>query len=357
MKSAVAFQNTILVHAANTQAWVRGLSETPLAIEHRARASEMLSTHFQRHPYDTSDAAISSTLSAAALEDFDPRLERRQYAWMHWHAAVQKIRDRGGPAALEQNKSLRMLINWSDYIFSGYNSYGASFFFNHLNASHFASADDAESAARAEVAQQCEEFIIFLKCAESLALVASNMQGVPTTRTRQPMRYSIFAPGQPLYNLLASPNGARYTETGQLKQIVSRLAALMTINVAIWEYRYSPGASEEFFHELAENIKHNNLDRHISVEALLQILLSGSENPNLVHTERPWLIGRLLKVAKRLSRDSWERLNDLLLHCLTLTPPLAPVVEIWEPELRAEILSAPLISTVLPLMSVTRSAL
>ena len=344
MKGAVCFQNTILVHAANTQAWVKGLAETPLAIEHRAKASQLLLHHYQKHPHDTSDATISATISAAALEDFDPRLERRQYAWMHWEAVVQKIRNRGGPAALVQHNRLQMLINWSDYIFSGYKAHGATFYFDHQSSPCHANAQEAKAIARAEIAQQCNEFITFLKCAEHLALVQAGMQTNPVLRNQQPMRYSVFVPGQPLFNLLASPNGPRYTKTGQFKQIISRLAALMTINTAIWEYRHSTDLSEEFFVELVENIMHNDLDQHISVEALIQILLSGSTNPFLLHTERPWFVGRMLKISKRLSRPTFERLNELLLRFLTLGPGLEPVMARWENELRSEILQAPLVS-------------
>lgn len=344
MKGAVCFQNTILVHAANTQAWVKGLAETSLAIEHRAKASQLLLHHYQQYPHDTSDATISATLSAAALEDFDPRIERRKYAWMHWQAVVQKIRDRGGPAALVQHNRLQMLINWSDYIFSGYNGQGATFYFDHQSSPIHSNPQEADAIARREIAQQCSEFITFLKCAEHLALVQAGMQQNPVARAQQPMRYSVFSPGEPLYNLVASPNGPRYTETGQFKQIISRLGALITINTAIWEYRHSTDLSEEFFVELLQNIIHNDLHQHISVEALIQILLSGSQNPNLLHTERPWFVGRFLKVAKRLSRSTFERLNDVLLRFLTLGPGLQPTIGGWEDELRAEILNAPLVS-------------
>jgi hypothetical protein len=344
MKGAVCFQNTILVHAANTQAWVQGLPETRLAIEHRAKASQLLLHHYQRLPHDTSDATISATISAAALEDFDPRLERRVYAWMHWEAVMQKIRDRGGPAALVQNNRLQMLINWSDYIFSGYKGHGATFYFDHQSSPRHTNEQEAEAIGRTEIAQQTEELITFLKCAEHLALVQAGMQNNPVSRSQQPLRYSVFLPGRPLYNLLASPNGARYTDTGQFKQIISRLGALMTINTAIWEYRHSTELSEGFFAELVDNIMNNELDQHISVEALIQILLSGSKNPALLHTERPWFVGRMLKVSKRLSRPTFERLNDLLLSFLTLGPGLSPVMLGWESELRTEILQAPLVS-------------
>jgi len=350
MKGAVCFQNTILVHAANTQAWVQGLAETRLTIEHRARASQLLLDHYQRFPDDTSDATISATLSAAALEDFDPRLERRKYAWMHWRAAVQKIRDRGGPAALVQHNRLQMLINWSDYIFSGYNAHGATFYFDHESSPEHTNDEEAEIIARNEVAHQCEELITFLKCVEHLAMVQAGMQHNAVARRQQTMRFSVFRPGRPLHNLLASPNGPRYTGTGQYKQIISRLAALMTINTAIWEYRHSPELSEEFFTELTENILYNDLDQHLSVEALIQILLSGSKNPVLLHSERPWFVGRMLKIAKRLSRPSFEKLNDLLRSYLTLGPDLRPTMMEWENELRMEVLQAPLVRYTVPFM-------
>lgn len=350
MKGAVCFQNTILVHAANTQAWVKGLTETPASIEHRARASHMLLQHFRNSPTDTSDASISATLSAAALEDFDPRPERREYAWMHFRAAVQKVRDRGGPSALIQHNRLQMLINWSDYIFSGYNSNGPTFYFHHDPTRMPSNPSEAHWIAKQEVEEQCEEFLTFLRCTEQLAFVQAKIRTTPIAFQRQAIRYTAFQPGQPLQRLLASPPGLRYTETGQLKQIISRLAALLTLNTAIWEYRHSTEMSEEFFYELIENIKYNELDVHLSVEALIQILLGGSKNPALHDTERPWFVGRMLKVAKRLKAPSFQKLNDVLLSYLTLGPDLRPVVRDWENELRLEILQAPLTSYVLPLM-------
>jgi hypothetical protein len=355
MKGAVCFQNTILVHAANTQAWIKRLTETPASIEHRVRASQMLSQHFQKSPTDASDASISAILSAAALEDFDPRVERRKYAWMHFRAAVQKIRDRGGPSALVQHTRLQKLINWSDYIFSGYSSSGPSFYFHHDPTANTSDPMDAHRIAVQEVREQCEEFITFLRCTEQLAFVQARIQRTPIAVQRQPMRYTAFDPGQPLERLLASPPGLRYTETGQLKQIISRLAALLTINTAIWEYRHSTEMSEEFFCELIENIKYNELDVHLSVEALIQILLSGSNNPALLDTERPWFVGRMLKVAKRLSAPSFNKLNDVLLSYLVLGSDLHPVMSDWENELRLEILEAPLTSYVLPLMQTQSS--
>lgn len=350
MKSAITFQNTILVHAANTLACLKGLPQSPQAIEHRARASQMLLEHFRDYAYDTSDAAISATLSAAAMEDSDLSLERRPYAWVHWRAAVQKIRDRGGPLALVQQSRLRLLINWFDYTFSGYNAEEATFYFDHQSSLVHSGTDTAELVAKRETAHQCEEFLTFLRCAEHLALVHAGMKRNPLARKQQALRHSAFEPDQALFKLLTNSNGLKYTNTGQLKQVISRLAALLTINTAIWEYRHSANISEEFLVELCDNINYNGIDQHLSVEELLQILLSDSKRPALLHTERPWFVGRMLKIAKRLGRQSFEKLNDVLMQWLTLPVGLRPTMQKWEDELRLEILQAPLVSFALPFM-------
>lgn len=327
-----------------------GLEESPLALQYRHKAISALEQHYAAQPDDLSDEVITATMSAAALEDFDPRLERKPIAWMHWAAAMHKIRRAGGPLLLEHKSSLCKLVNWQDYILSGYDGRGSTFYFTPEASFNSTDPRELDEWGRVEIRRQCEEFLIFLKCTEHLAAVTASQSHNPVARQNQRRRYSIFGTDHPLYILLASPNKDRYTKSGQLKQIISRLGSLITINTAIWEYRHDPDLSEAFFEELITNIIYNELDENISVEALMQILLSGSENPALRHSERPWLVGRLLKVAKRLSRDSWERLNDFLLSCLTLDARFGPQMQEWEGHLRLEILQAPLVSYQLPLM-------
>ncbi|KAL6244951.1 hypothetical protein RBB50_008479 [Rhinocladiella similis] len=344
MSGAVCFENTILTHAATTRDRLRGAGETRSTTERRIRASQRLLDHHRQFPSDTSNATISATVSAAALEFLDPSTERRKYGWMHWSMALQKICERGGPSALVQHKRVRMLINWYDYVLPGYYPYSAVLRFNYQCSALDTGGTEALAIARAEVSEQCTEFITFLKCTEQLALVQAGMQRNPISRNRQPIRYSIFLPGQPLHTLLAHADGPRYTESCQYEQTMCRLAALMTINITIWEYRHSPELSEQFFLELVENVAHNGLARHASVEALLQILLGGSRYSSLQHTERPWFIGRMLRIAKRLSRRSFDRLNDLLFVFIRLGSDLQPTIESWQNELRGEILSSPLVS-------------
>ncbi|EEH44419.1 uncharacterized protein PADG_00708 [Paracoccidioides brasiliensis Pb18] len=392
MKGDISFQNTILVHAANTQAWVKGLSETPAALTHRARGIEMLRKHFEKYPTDNSDTAISATLSCAAVEDFDPRPERKPISWIHMRAAMEKIRARGGPAAFQQNQRLAMLINWQDYILAGYETKGPSFFYERTTPQSQSSPSQPIITGNQsflspidEIHSQCEEFLSFLHRSERLSFAhkSSNLHRI------FPTRYSAFQPDTLLFRILSSPPGIRYSIPGERKQIISRLAALMMINAALWDYRHLPHKAELFLDGLQRQLIASEINLNNSVEALLQILLAcddtfgfinsdddydyptfaqqrqpmsmetptmkpGSERERELELEplpsaRPWFVGRMLKIAKRLSRPSWERLNECIFSFLMLTAETT-MVPPWENELRQEILAAPLTSYIMPLL-------
>jgi hypothetical protein len=389
MKGAVAFQNTILVHAANTWAWVRNEEETKMSLVHRNRAISMLREHLAENPGDISDVAIIACLSAAGLEDFDPRPGRKQISWIHMRAAREMIRARGGPAAFE-NTRLGMLINWQDYILSGYETHGPSFFFEpnppipsqpnitstsiptepSLQPSSRLSTDfeGVPSSApsffpRDELQHQCDEFIGFLQRCEQLAL----HQQTHTNLAIAPMRHTAFQPTSLLYQILAAPPGVRFTASGNRKQFIARLVALIMFNAGLWDYRSSIAHTETFLRTLEQAVLESEVNMSGSVEALLQIMLECNDgtaagtdelepaSPDFTQYSptartpygRPWFAGRMLKVAKRLGYESWMRVSDFLLACLTLQVGEGSVAG-WEGALRQEILSAPLTSYVMP---------
>ncbi|KAJ5604922.1 hypothetical protein N7510_010076 [Penicillium lagena] len=408
MKGAVAFQNTVLVHAANTWAWVRHESETKNTLLHRDRAVTMLREHFQNHPHDISDISIISCLSAAALEDFDPRPGHKQTSWRHMRAAREMIRVRGGPAAFE-NTRLGMLINWQDYILSGYESHGPSFFFERGPPISVAAAEQQQTAPPHhhpldlhdsipspphstssslsgtnpsclelprslpqnqlptspidEIRPQCEEFLYFLRRAEQLALYQQHKLS-----SCSPTRRTAIQETSVLYQILAAPPGARFTASGNRIQMIARMTALIMLNAALWDYRYTPSRGAIFLNTLEQAMINSEVNVSGSVEAFLQILLEcndgfpdffiddeGGNVPDFSQysptatscAARPWWVGRMLKVAKRLSADSWHRLAALLFACLTLGVRDSAVY-VWEEDLRCEILEAPLTCYVMP---------
>lgn len=412
MKGAVAFQNTILVHATNTWAWVRNETETSNTLVHRDRAVTMLREHLSNNPRDNSDVAIISCLSAAALEDFDPRPGHKEISWVHMRAAREMIRSRGGPVAFE-NTRLGMLINWQDYILSGYETHGSSFFFEQCPPVSTSVSESPRSSSQLqpsnnlqsmpsppestpsacsditslepiqtivpthinspidEIRLQCEEFLDFLRRCEQLALYQkSNSEACEISR------HTAVQPTSILYQTLVAPPGARFTASGDRKQMVARLTALMMLNAALWDYRYTHIHAVLFLKALEQAMVDSEVSMSGSVEAILQILLEcndgatdawlsvtgGTVSPTFLEqvpdftqysptatspSARPWFAGRMLKIAKRLSADSWHRLNDFLFSCLTLQIQESSVY-LWEPDLRQEILSAPLTSYIMP---------
>jgi hypothetical protein len=155
--------------------------------------------------------------------------------------------------------------------------------------------------------------------------------------------------------------------------MVARLAALMILNAALWDYRYTPAHAELFLATLEKAMIDSEVDMSGSVEAILQILLEcndgnmedWSNDPygtatSLVRdvpdysqysptgtatspSDRPWFAGRMLKIAKRLRSETWYRVSEFLFSCLTLRVQESSMV-FWEADLRQEILDAPLTS-------------
>jgi hypothetical protein len=406
MKGPVAFQNTILVHAANTWAWVRNETETSNTLIHRDRAITMLREHLHNNPSDNSDVAIISCLSAAALEDFDPRPGHKEISWVHMRAAREMIRSRGGPVAFS-NTRLGMLINWQDYILSGYETHGSSFFFEQnpptstslsqpphsssqpsqasQNLPCMPSPPDSTPSACSdmtsgeptpaivpmsvhisspidEIRLQCEEFLDFLRRCEQLALYQKNPETCDLSRHTAVRQTSI------LYQILTAPPGARFTASGDRKQMVARLTSLMMLNAALWDYRYTPVHAGTFLKTLEQAMVDSEVSMSGSVEAILQILLeckdghtdawpavASEQLPDFTQYSptatspfaRPWFVGRMLKIAKRLNAESWHCVNDFLFSCLALQVHESSVYR-WEADLRREILDAPLTSYTMP---------
>lgn len=403
MKGPLTFVNTILVHAANTWAWVRNETETNSTLRYRQLGISMLLDHIQNFPHDITDNVITACMSAAALEDFDPRPGHTEISWIHMRQAQKLIRRRGGPAAFE-NTTLARLINWQDYIFAGYISDPDSFYFDEdyrfsdstssttkgsltaelpsppNSTSPFTSnrtpspiRHPLNITAEQEIAFQCEEFLNFLARCESLS-VSQRTTPLPNSA---PSRHSAFGPGSILYRILISPAEKRKTVTGDRKQFIARLAALMMLNAAIWDYRLSISKTEAFLGHVIRQLRNSEVTSGSSIEALLQILLACKDFPSdksvppmldpvslsqaasegadfSQYSEsvtspfgRPWFVGRMLKVAKRIGLQSWLRLNRFLFDCLTLQVQESGILS-WGPQLRNEILRAPLTSYTMP---------
>jgi hypothetical protein len=293
---------------------------------------------------------IYSIISQALQEDLSPLIERKKYSLMHWQAAARLVRARGGPSSFVSNPKLGWLVIWWDYTCGSYQSNEWSFHYSSPRHSKrlFNSPDPYF-----EIRQQFKEFLLFLRNIEYLALVTKYT--IDTRRSSY--RYAIFGVGTTLRNLLSSPLGHRIAFPGQRRQLLARLASLLLINAALWDYHMLTELCEKYLILLRAKIVDVELDIYPTSEALAQILIEGiplaEEGTKLREKEddRPWFVGRMLKVAKRLGRPSWQKLNNALFSFLVLDGEFEPVAFGWEDELRREIMAAPLEALVLPAFS------
>ncbi|KAI5294434.1 hypothetical protein KEM52_004035, partial [Ascosphaera acerosa] len=418
LKGAATFRATILVHAATCLGWMRGLQDTPLTLVQRTRSIQALRSHLAQHPDDTSDEVLTAILSAGSADDLDPRLDYKITSWMHMRALRRKIMDRGGPNALRDSPRLAMLVNWQDYIFVGYEAMGPSFHYEHrdyipesvpslttskeecplmtaqmidpsLSTSRFSPhvgppmSTTMQAAAVAELQEQVDVLIQFLHSIESLSAHHRDMD----SETLPPSRRAVFSENAFLYQALRSPLGFRLGMSGKRKQIISRMAALLTLHAALWDYRYSPSRIECYLRGYQTRLHYATAGNPDRAENAIQILLeiddtfglpeeviaeadrqwppnspSPASDPTRSHRPfksyepetpaylRPWFVGRMLKVIKRLNRQSWWKMNDYLFSLLTMNENRPCIGEGYGEELRQEILRAPLTSYIMPSM-------
>jgi hypothetical protein len=83
---------------------------------------------------------------------------------------------------------------------------------------------------------------------------------------------------------------------------------------------------------------------NLSSEAFALTLFDGLEDPNFNRGGRTWFTGRMVNVAKRLGRGSWDKVNQFLLKCLMMRQGGGERFMAWEGELRRELEMAPLSS-------------
>lgn len=146
----------------------------------------------------------------------------------------------------------------------------------------------------------CQTFLTFLRNAGKLKQLQSHGS----------KNHPILSEGSPLrYVFTVLPKACHATE-GRLRSI-SRMTSLLYLTKAVWDYRDSLNKLEALIEVLE-----NESTRTWSIEHILWLLIKYDAQSPSGNTERPWFIGQMLKVAKRLSEDRWEKLMSILLAIL-----------------------------------------
>jgi hypothetical protein len=162
------------------------------------------------------------------------------------------------------------------------------------------SSVDNESPGSCEIRVFCHDFLNFLRDTEKLAHL----------RSRSLQDHFVLDERSPLHHLLTVlPNLDQATES-RLRS-TSRMILLLYINKALWDHQESFDKLEPFLKALENESKQT-----WSIEYILWLVIKHDARSGLGDPERPWFIGRMLKIAKRLSEDLWDRLAFTLLAYL-----------------------------------------
>jgi hypothetical protein len=117
---------------------------------------------------------------------------------------------------------------------------------------------------------------------------------------------------------------------------------LIFIHATLWELRTSSSKTDQFLSSLESKVIEHGLDWNLSPESLTLTIMDGVD-PELDRDGRIWCTVRMVTVAKRLSRSSWNRVEHLLMRCLMMDTAVRDLsVLAWEGQLRMELLEAPL---------------
>lgn len=298
--------------------------ESPASTQQDVLSLSLLQRHFEDNGNDCSDAAILMCLFRSLFDDFQGRVRDSS---IHFGAAMQMIRFRGGPEIFRNNHLMTAILNCYDYRTRGYVQ--GTIFNPSVNID-----SGVLSCGDGEVVVACDELLQFLHNAEHLSLLQKDTDDV--------MRHAMFDQSSVFSGIMSAP----YQIIGSFPMFQLHatfgMSILLHFNVALWDFAKDSNLSELFLKDLSYRMKEAQLGRKASVAALAQFLLYASRHKEIqpTHFDRVWKVGRLLKIAKRLSATSWTRLWDNLLAYLTFEKIDLNVIK-WEDDLRHEILQAP----------------
>lgn len=328
MHSAPAFQALVLSRGATHRAWLLGCTETPESMVHNTRAVALLRQHFADCPEDSSDETMLITLAHALVEDYSLDPSRKIVARIHMRAVRAMGRTRGGLAALENDRRLRCGVNWLSYDFQGYDSIESL----------------RDIYPNFDLREEVETFIAFLGRVESTA------RRTIATGQCSWRRGTLAKEGSPFHRLLMfCPPEYRGQHYVARRRVIVRTILPLLVTSALVDYDDSPDLTERYLRELDDLIYANGLDIHPLRDPLIQCLLRGSEDPDLDDPKRPWIVGQMIKLMKRLTYILWERILNLLLDALQLQVGIEPL-DMWADQVRREVFSAPDEAFVAPML-------
>jgi hypothetical protein len=159
---------------------------------------------------------------------------------------------------------------------------------------------------------------------------ASVLRRLPLSKRHLLWRKRLFAPDSTIHRICSIPANYSAWSTDRIP-VYTRLAALMHINAALWEYRGSPALHDSYLENLDRIIVENDFATSLSIGFFYYNMMkldydeadqnskasSPTSDVNATEPEkRSWFVTRILRVCKLLGKESMSFVHKALLGFL-----------------------------------------
>ncbi|KKY13706.1 hypothetical protein UCRPC4_g06933 [Phaeomoniella chlamydospora] len=221
-----------------------------------------------------------------------------------------------------------------------------------LHYAYYMSQFHAQPSSIRVLASDASMFAMFFQNAEQLSM----HQGNHTWSNRVPLRRQLFKRRSPLWKLLSAPTRRSVEVNEPLEDYpwvimkshkngvaaIARLACLLYINATLLDLRWSYDHTAAYLKHLEDKVLVHEVDRYPSVEPFIWVLLEQEPNPEVRSHDRPLIVGKLLRISRKLRPEVCDWLSEVLLRNLSLElEGQTPEMGQWEGMLRQELLKIP----------------
>jgi Fungal specific transcription factor domain len=351
MLGPTSFRCIVLVVASMHIARLHGLpnSESTESLFHKTKAIQLIHSQLSAAKTDAAGAANEMIAAVLGLAYSENQFGEERMTLLHMKAAMRMVRLRGGHEVLDELPILSMFVNWvmtdmvSPLCFADLPTL-SSRISTHGRARPGRSGVPDPSTKYTDL----EDFLNFLLNAEILSLLHRRL-----SPNMNPVHRAIFRSGTTFHYLLSQNIAYKGWDADRNCRVALNLQmnALILTTVTLWNYRDSPATCDAFLKELNRRAIEEDLDISFATGIFLgrmwAIEYEGDKfaiNPQAQTEKRMWYAGRMLKVARVLSQETFSRVLHALLAFLMMEQDATDIISAtdgmdWRMNIREEVLS------------------
>lgn len=345
----ISFRSIVLVAASMHVAKLHGLKDSVESLQHKSQVMHMIHSGLDGNSAvgGATNEMIAAVLGLAYDEN---QFGAEEMTLLHMKAAMRMVRMRGGQDALDEFPILSMFVNWVNTDMVSPLRFDDLPALSTVPLRHEPSSSGLPDPSTKDT--DLRDFIDFLFNAEVLYLLHRHVH--PDSN---PIRRRVFGSDTTFHHLLTKNVAYKGWDDNRNFYVARNLQmhALILITTTLWNYRESATACDCFLKTLHMKAIEADLDVSLATGILIGIMwkieFDGDEfagedciRLNPLREKRIWYASRLLRVARVLSRPSFDNVHHALTSLLEMDEGAIDLVAgnnagDWRMELRREILS------------------